>query len=58
MEKPRTYTIQELAEILQLSVMTIRRYIAQGLIKPIILGGATRFSQAEVDRLLGVSSEE
>jgi excisionase family DNA binding protein len=52
----RTYTIDELAEILQLSKITIRRYIAQGLIKPINIKvngrGAVRFSEQEVKRLL------
>jgi excisionase family DNA binding protein len=53
----KTYTITELAEILKLSTITIRRYIAQGLIKPIHIKiggrGAVRFSEQEVKRLLG-----
>jgi len=49
----KTYTKQQLAEILQLSVPTINNYIAKGLIKPLNLDAAIRFSQKEVDRLLG-----
>lgn len=54
---PRTYTIFDLAQILQVSVRTARRYITKGLIKPIHTEGKIRFSQAEIDRFLGVKNE-
>jgi predicted site-specific integrase-resolvase len=51
---PITYTKQELATILQLTTTSINNYIAKGLIKPMTMDGAVRFSEAEVNRILGV----
>lgn len=59
--KRQTYTVEELAKILGLSTKTIFRRIQDGVIRPLskdITGAATRISKAEVDRLLGVTSEE
>ena len=53
----KVYTIDQLSEILQLSKITIRRYIAQGLINTININvngrSAIRFSESEVKRLTG-----
>ena len=50
---PITFTKKQLADILQLSQTTINNYIAKGLINPIIIDGAVRFSEKEVKRILG-----
>lgn len=53
----RTYTVSELAEVFHRTPKTIRHMIERGDIAPIPrLGRFLLVSQAEVDRLLGASS--
>lgn len=50
---PKLYSAREVAEILNLSLRTVRYYLAKGLIKPIKLGHKTlRISAEELTRFL------
>jgi excisionase family DNA binding protein len=46
------YTVDDVADLLQLSPRTIRRLIAAGKIKVIRFGGAIRIPPSEVDAIL------
>ena len=48
----KTYTIQEVADILQVSDQAVRKYIDKGIIKKIPNIGAVRISQAELERFI------
>ncbi len=47
----RYYTVNEVAEMLNLDPNTIRRQIYRGIIKANKFGKAVRISQVEIDRL-------
>jgi len=49
---PKIYTSQEVAEILRVHEMTIRRYIKMGKIRPINTDGAIRISETELKRFI------
>lgn len=48
----KIYTVQELAELLQLDVLTVRKYINQGIIKGFKVGTHWRVPQASLDAYL------
>ena len=50
----KVYNVQEIAEILQVSVYTVKNYIREGLIKTITgeKGKAIRVSQKELQRFI------
>lgn len=50
----KCYTIEETAEILKLSISTVRAYIKSGKIKAARIGTRWRITEAEIDRLLEV----
>lgn len=50
--KKEFYTAQELAEKLQVNIMTIYRYIKAGKLKVYKIGKEFRIDQAEFDRFL------
>ena len=56
MEEKRIYTIEELAKLLQLSPLTIRRAVKAGKIKVIRLGSGEkapiRITSVEVEKIL------
>ena len=45
------YTVEELAEVCRVHVVTVRRWIAEGRIRAIRLPGSYRIPKVEVDRL-------
>lgn len=53
------YTTRQLAEMFGVDDSTVRRWVSTGKATPEIVtpGGHMRFSQAEVDRLLGTGTE-
>ena len=58
MDNAKHWTAEELAEILRVHVVTVRRWIAAGHLVAIRLpGGGYRIPQAEFDRLCAGSSE-
>lgn len=50
------YTLEQVAEILQVSVQTVRRLIKEGKIKAVRVGIQLRVTQEELDRFLSQSS--
>lgn len=48
----KIYTIQEVAELLRVNQMTIRRWIKSGKIKSIKIGRKYLFNESELKRLL------
>ena len=57
MDNAKHWTAEELAEILRVHVVTVRRWIAAGQLGAIRLpGGCHRIPQAEFDRLCAGSS--
>jgi len=48
----KTYTLQEIAEILKISEITIYRYIKKGKIKAIKIGKKWRIKSEELERIL------
>ena len=58
MDNPEHWTAEELAEILRVHVVTVRRWIPAGQLGAIRLpGGGYRIPQAEFDRLCAAPSE-
>lgn len=51
-KRMKLFTIGEVAEILGVSIRTVRRYIKSGVIHPIQLGQAYRFSMEEIHRFM------
>jgi len=51
-EKKEFYTAQELAETLQVNIMTIYRYIKAGKLKAYKIGKEFRIDQVEFERFL------
>lgn len=50
--EPATYTRREVAELLKVSVRTVERWEAAGLITPLRIGGTVRFRAEDVDALV------
>ncbi len=50
------YTLEQVAEKLQVSVQTVRRLIKEGKLKAIRVGIQMRVTQEELDRFLSQSS--
>lgn len=50
------YTVEQVAEILQVSVHTVRRLIKEGKIKAVRVGIQLRVTKEELDRFLQQSS--
>lgn len=48
----KIYTIQEVADILQVTDQTVKHYIRDGLLKRIPKIGAIRITQAELERFI------
>lgn len=48
----KTYTLQEVADILQVSRETVKNYINDGLLKRIAKIGAVRISHKELQRFI------
>ena len=46
------YTVDEVAEALARDPATLHRWIAQGLIRAIRIGGSTMIARAELDRVM------
>lgn len=53
MTKPVLYTMSEVAEILKVSVRTVKRMIKRGDIKAIKIGGTVRIRKEALDEALG-----
>jgi len=49
----RVYSVRELAEILKLSTITIRKEINKGNIKHVLISGSIRITDRELNRILG-----
>ena len=52
----KVYTSQEVADLLRVCEMTIRRYVKEGIIKKLPIGGAIRIPESELDRMLKVNA--
>lgn len=50
--KLKVYTMPEVAEILRVTVESVRKYIKDGRLKIINTGGAVRISQEQLDSFL------
>jgi excisionase family DNA binding protein len=46
------FTVAEFAEALSITPAAIRKWISQGVLKPVRLGRAVRFKRADLDRLV------
>ena len=57
MVKERLMTMQEVAEYLQCSLSTVRRWVARGKVPHYRLGKMIRFRRAELDSWLGAYRE-
>jgi excisionase family DNA binding protein len=56
-KKPKTWTPEELADLLQISVRTLRRLINSGeLPQPVRYGRAARWSDESVEKILNPDS--
>lgn len=53
-----TYTTQEVAEILRVCEMTIRRYVKNGKLKKVDTDGAIRISAKALDEFINGRAEE
>lgn len=52
----QTYTVNEVAELLQMHPVTIQRHLKKGLIRGVRIGaGRWRIPLAEINRLTGVT---
>ncbi len=47
-EKEKLYTTKEVAEILKVSVVTIKKYVAEGTIPSFKFNGIRRFNGADI----------
>jgi excisionase family DNA binding protein len=54
----RVYSTQDVARILQVDNMTVRRYVKSGKLKKLPTGGAVRISHKELDRFINGSNDE
>jgi predicted site-specific integrase-resolvase len=54
----RVYTSHDVAEILMVDEMTVRRYIKTGRLKKLNTIGAIRISHKELDRFINGSENE
>jgi len=54
----RVYSAQDVATILQVDEMTVRRYIKSKKLKKLPTGGAIRVSHKELDRFINGSDDE
>jgi len=50
------YTVEEVADILKVSVSTVRRLIKEGQLKTVRVGIQLRITKEELDRFLSQSS--
>ena len=57
MDELKTYTVQQVAEILHLSTRTIYTYIETGKIKAIKFGRVYRINDSEIRKILGETVE-
>ncbi len=55
--KDRLMTVQEVAEYLQCSLSTVRRWVARGKVPHYRMGKLVRFRRAELDRWLDAYRE-
>ena len=55
--KERLMTMQEVAEYLQCSLSTVRRWVARGKVPHYRMGKLVRFRRAELDRWLDIYRE-
>ena len=51
----RLHGVKEAAEILAISVYTVRSYIRQGKLRPVRIGRRVLLQEAELERFVGVS---
>ena len=54
----RVYTAKDVADILRVDEMTVRRYINAGRIKKLATIGAIRISHTELDRFINGDKNE
>jgi len=54
----RPFTTEETAEYFRVSLRTVQRWIADGTIKALKVGGVWRISRAEINRLMGEGNEK
>lgn len=57
-DKSVVYRVYEVAEMLKVSIETVRRWIRSGKVKSIRLGRSHLIPKAEIDKLMNVDEKE
>lgn len=53
--RPKTYTLDEVAQALRVHTKTAARWVREGRIRAVKIGAVVRVSASELDRLTGAS---